>query len=163
MQYLNDIVYIGSGTAMFNNAIKGDCYTSTYGHSCRDNIIGNNCYNITTGNTFTTNRIDDYSNNDLFGDSCSYNNIGSYFKNNTVCKSSVSNTFGIGCLYFRFFYGDASTSSSSNRYYTVQGGTKGAEGSPLSFTGTSGNNYVTYVGMNSSGTLKSWVPADQAP
>jgi hypothetical protein len=53
------------------------------------------------------------------------------------------------------------TSSARKRYFHVLSGTKGIESSHITILDTGGgNNYVTYVGKNSSGVLKTWVPAD---
>lgn len=107
------------------------------------------------------NHINEYHNyQDLDNEMVAYvNYLSEIVFINTFGNNCYSNTFGDGCRYINL---SAGTISQSKRYYHILDGTEGTSNSPITITGTNGNNYVTYVGKNSNGVLKTWVPADLA-
>ena len=161
------------------NTFGNGCYSNTFGDSCYSNTFGNDCYSNTFGNDCYYNTFGDGCYSNTFGDGCNYNTFCNGFNYNTFGNYCSCNTFGISCDYNTFgdychantfgnscCYIDISAGASSSqpkRYYNVLGGVQGTRNSHISITGTNGNNFVTYVGKNSSGVLKTWVPADQAP
>ena len=156
------------GDGCYRNTFGNDCYSNTFGNGCYRNTFGNDCYGNTFGNNCYSNTFGDGCNSNTFGDGCYSNTFGDYCNSNTFgdgCNSNTFgnncniNTFGNNCQYVDFFL---NASTTNNRYYHIMSGTAGTSSSHLAITGTNNNTYVTYVGKNSSGTLKTWVPADQA-
>ena len=157
------------GNSCGSNTFGANCLSNTFGNGCHENTFGNNCYSNTFGaNCFSNTFRDDYSFN-TFGDNCAFNTFGDNCYSNTFGNSCGSNTFGANC--FSNTFGDdckyvdlaaGLSSANSKRYYHVLDGVHGTQNSHISITGTNGNNFETYVGMNSSGVLKTWVPADLA-
>ena len=176
--YLNDIVFDNTfgdncysntfGNSCYSNTFGNYCYSNTFGDECRNNTFGNDCYSNTFGNNCYSNTFGNscYSNtfgnkcrNNTFGNACYSNTFGNDCNSNTFGGNCRYNTFGENCDYVDFF---ANATTTNNQYYNVLSGTVGTSRSHLAITGTNNNTYVTYVGNNSSGTLKTWVPADQA-
>ena len=129
--YLNNIV--------FTNTFGGGCYSNTFRDGCNSNTFGDDCDTNT------------------FGDDCNTNTFGGGCYSNTFGNNCYSNTFGDNCEFVDIASG---TQGAPKQYFNVLSGTSGTESSHITVPGTGGNNYVTYVGNNSSGTLKTWVPAD---
>ena len=137
---LNDIV--------FNNTFGNYCSSNTFGNDCYSNTFGDRCSSNTFGNDCSSN---------TFGNDCYRNTFGNDCYNNTFGNNCSNNTFGNGCEYTDFF---KNATTQNNRYYHILDGTSGTSNSRLAISGTNNNNFVTYVGKNSSGVLKTWVPAD---
>ena len=74
---------------------------------------------------------------------------------NTFGDGCYSNTFGDGCLYIDFFL-----TNGSGANYNLLTNVSGSNGAHYVVSGTQDNQFVTYVGKNSSGVIKTWVPAD---
>ncbi len=144
------------GNYCSSNTFRGYYNSNTFGDDCMFNTFGDNCSSNTFGN-YCCNTFGDNCRSNTFGNYCSSNTFGSYCSFNTFGNNCKSNTFGSDCSFIDFFVGASST---NNRYYNILSGISGQTNSRLSITGTGNNNYTTYVGKNSSGVLKTWVPAD---
>ena len=172
------------GNSYYSNTFGNNCYSNTFGDNCSDNTFGNSCSGNTFGDNCLGNTFGDncqgntfgyncYSNTfgnncqgNTFGNSCSGNTFGNNCYSNTFGNSCYSNTFGNNCQgntfgnNCRFIDISAGTLSIPKMCYYILDGTQGVSESHISIDGTSGNTFVTYVGMNSAGKLKTWVPAD---
>ena len=139
------------------NTFKG-CFSITFGHSCVSNTFGYGCGSNTFGEGCNSNTV---------GDSCVSITFGADCNNNTVESSSGNITFGDYC------YGNTVENMCSyidltagvsyrqpKQSYHVLSGTRGTSGTHITVDGTNDNNFETYVGKNSSGIIKTWVPAD---
>ena len=163
------------GDYCYNNTFNNSCQSHTFGDYCYNNTFGDNCQRNTLGDNCQSNTFWDFSENNAFGDYCYYNTFGDNCYNNTFgnyccsntfnssCQNNIfgnycqSNTFGDDCDYMDI---SAGTNLALKQYFNVLSGTKGTEASHITIPGTGGNNFVTYVGKNTSGVLKTWVPAD---
>ena len=147
------------GNECYNNTFGNECYNNTFGNSCGGNTFGNSC----VGNTF--------------GNSCNGNTFGNDCDSNTFGNSCDGNTFGNGCNYNTFGnYLQYITAGEGVKYLNVTGGSdvKHFVQNAHILNGTSGKdskNLLTvglpemstvcrYVGQNTAGVLKIWVPAD---
>lgn len=144
-----------------------------YGSSA--NVIGESCdlndiqgaENVLTGYC-QSNTLNGNAN--TFEDSCSDNTVNG--NDNQFSRLSTRNTLGAGC-YNNTFTGECLSNTigdecsfielSSAKNIHVLSKIEGTEGSPISVASTGNLNYVTYVGKNSNGVLKTWVPADLVP
>ena len=142
------------GDKSFNNKIGTNSYGNTFGNSCSSNTFGDSC----SSNTFG-----DYCYSNTFGDYCYGNTFGDYDQNNELGVSAGYaryNKFGKNCQYIHLTSG---TSSSQVQNYEIKNKVSGTQATPLEPTVTKGNTWVTCIGYNSSGVLKTWCPADLAP
>ena len=131
------------------NTFEDECYSNTFGDNCNSNTFGGNCYSNTFG---------DNCNSNTFGGNCYFNTFGDSCYSNTFGGYCYANTFGGNCGYVDLAAG--AIFPDLKQYYHVLDGVQGTQNSHISIIGTNSNNYVTYVGYNSSGVLKTWVPAD---
>lgn len=168
-----------------SNLMYHDCAFNRFGDTCAGNVIGNSFYgNIIdsgcTGNNFgsscTGNHLHANVSDSIFETHCNENTIFEACQGNTLEQYCEFNTLGIGCSYNILrdrakhntlgndcAYIDLNRQSTDPaKHYHVLGGTKGTSGSEITINGTT-NDFVTYVGKNSNGVLKTWVPADLAP
>ena len=152
------------GNICCSNTFGDNCSSNTFGDYCSDNTFGDNCSNTfgsyCSNNTFNngcSNAFGDACNNNTFGCYCSSNTFGDNCSNNTFGDNCSNNTFGVLCQFINM---PAGTNTLSKQFYHILSGTSGTVSAPLTISGTGGNNYITYVGLNSSSVLKTWVPAD---
>ena len=150
-------IYNTFGDGCGSNTFGYVCEYNTFGYQFGSNTIGGGCSSNTFGDRCHSNTVGHGCSSNTFGDRCHSNTVGDGCSSNTVGKYCYYNTFGDNCRYIDI---SAGTSSQIKRYYHVLDGVQGTDSSHISITGTNGNNFVTYVGMNSSGELKTWVPAD---
>lgn len=112
-------------------------------HNFSHNIVGNQV-------TYTTNAIGFYSfSNNILGNNINHVSFTGNFSNNT---------FGNHITWADFTAPGSGTEAA--REFTVLNGTTGAYNSPLAITMARSRDYSTFIGLNSSGVLKQWVPAD---
>ena len=171
---LNDIVFSNTfGNYCGSNTFGNECYSNTFGNKCYSNTFGNNCYSNTFGNECYSNTFGDYYYSNTFGNNCYSNTFGNNCYSNTFgnncgkntfeneCYSNTfgnncgSNTFGDYCSYIDFFL-----TNGRGVKYNLLTGVLGSNGTHYVVSGTQDNQFVTYVGKNSSGVIKTWVPAD---
>ena len=145
--YLNNIVFDNcDGSYCYSNTFGDECYSNTFGNRCNYNTFGNVCNYNTFGNECSYNTFGNECYSNTFGNGCNSNTFGNY------CGS---NTFGNECNYIDLFI-----SSGNGANYNVLAYVQGTSSTHYAISGTQNNQFVTYVGKNSSGVIKTWVPAD---
>ena len=175
----NDCCYNTFGNDCYNNTFWNNVHDNTFGNYFQCNTFGNGCGGNTFGNGCSDN---------TFGNSFQYNTFGNYFQCNTFGNDCYENTFGNGCWYNTFGNGCSWNTFGNNcRYLTVHNGVRYVEvpGGSTDYScvqnaqilnGTHGSDssnmlqisfqedvdYCQFAGLNSSGILKIWVPADAA-
>ena len=172
------------GNKCYNNIVGS--YDNTFGNSCDNNTFGNDCKRNTFGNGVSWNTFGNgvswntFGNDcgvNTFGNNCYYNTFGNSCDNNTFGNSCDSNTFGNSCdsntfgnyvRYLTVFDGVhyvAVTGGSSNSSYIqnaqILNGTMGSDtNNRLQISFQASANYCQIAGLNSSGNLRIWTPAD---
>jgi len=139
------------------NSLRNGCGSNTFGKGCTNNTFGGYCTDNTFGENCANNTFGENCANNTFGDRCYSNTFGEYCGGNTFGEYCRGNTFGEYCIFINI---PAGTNASPKWFYHILSGTRGTSSAPLTIPGEGGNNYVTYVGLDSSGELKTWVPAD---
>ena len=176
------------GNGCTDNTFGNDCYDNTFGNDCGDNTFGNGCSSNTFGNDCRWNTFGNYFQCNTFGNNCYYNTFGNYCYNNTFGNGCGGNTFGNSFQYNTFGNGCSSNTFGNNcRYITVHNGVRyvavpggntdsayvqnaqilnGTHGSDssnrLQISFQEDADYCQYAGLNSSGNLRIWTPADAA-
>ena len=174
------------GNKCYNNIVGS--YGNTFGNGCWDNTFGNDCGGNTFGNYFQRNTFGNGCDSNTFGNGCDSNTFGNYCYSNTFGNGCSWNTFGNGCCYNTFGNGCWGNTFGNNcRYITVHNGvqyvsitggstdssyvqnaqilngTRGSDTSnKLQISFQEGADYCQYAGLNSSGDLRIWTPADTA-
>ena len=151
---LNNIVLIStftdcelSGEMQLNEFGTGN-YNMTVKDNPEKNVFGNKCYNNIVGSYGNT-----------FGNDCGGNTFGNYFQ---------WNTFGNNCRYITVHNGvqyvsitGGNTDSSYVQNAQILNGTRGSDTSnKLQISFQEDADYCQYAGLNSSGDLRIWTPAD---
>ena len=176
------------GNDCSGNTFGNDCSGNTFGNGCSWNTFGNDCYENTFGNDCYENTFGNYFRCNTFGNGCGGNTFGNDCYENTFGNNCSGNTFGNGC--YRNTFGNGfqyNTFGNKCRYLTVHNGVRYVEvpGGSTDYSyvqnaqilnGTHGSDssnmlqisfqedadYCQFAGLNSSGILKIWVPADAA-
>ena len=154
---LNNIVLIStineecglSGEMQLNEFGTGN-YNMTVKDNPEKNIFGNKCYNNIVGSYGNT-----------FGNGCSSNTFG---------NDCYDNTFGNNCRYITVHNGvryvavpGGNTDSAYVQNAQILNGTHGSDSSNrLQISFQEDADYCQYAGLNSSGNLRIWTPADAA-
>ena len=154
--YLNDIVFNNIlYEYCYDNVFGDNCYKNTFGTSCCSNYFRNNCYNNIFNDICAFNVFGSECNENTLDTGCSYNTFENVVSFIHMGEYSSSNTFGSESCFIDFFIDNG-----AQRYY-VFNGVHGEHNNHLQITGSVKENPpMTYVAMNSGGTLKIWVPAD---
>ena len=152
------------------NSFGNDCDSNTFGNNCNSNSFGNSCINSTFGNNFQNNTFRNNCKSNSFGNRCWFNSFGNDFQNNTFGNDFQNNTFGNyyqwnafgnGCQYIKF---DVTTGTSSYvQGIQVVNATQGTGSTYLVLKPTPNVKYSQWFGLNSSGELVTWIPADILP
>ena len=159
------------------NTFGNSCNYNTFGNSCDDNTFGNDCNSNTLGNECYSNTLGNNCDGNTFGNSCDDNTLGNNCDYNTFGNDCNSNTFGNSCNYNTFGnYLQYLTAGEGVKYLNVTGGidiehfvqnahilngTSGKDRKNLLTVGLPEMSTVCrYVGQNTAGVLKIWVPAD---
>ena len=149
------------GNGCDSNTFGNYCYSNTFGNDCYENTFGNNCDNNTFGNGCWGNTFGNGCYDNTFGNGCCYNTFG---------NDCGGNTFGNNCRYITVHNGvqyvsitGGSTDSSYVQNAQILNGTRGSDTSnKLQISFQEGADYCQYAGLNSSGDLRIWTPADTA-
>lgn len=163
------------GIYCLQNSFGNYCYSNLFKKYCSQNSFGNFCYNNSLQNCIV-NSFGNYCHDNSFGNECHYNSFGNCCYNNSFgsdCQSNSfgndcwSNTFGDYCQTITAFDGimycniTGGTSSAPVKNAQILNGTKGTSNTNrLTITFTANQNYTQIAGLNSSGVLKIWTPAD---
>ena len=152
------------------NTFGNDCRYNTFGNGCCNNTFGNSCGGNTFGNGCYWNTFGNGCGSNTFGNDCRYNTFGNYFQCNTFGNGCCNNTFGNNCRYITVHNGvqyvevpGGSTVSAYVQNAQILNGTHGTDSSNLlQISFQEDADYCQFAGLNSSGILKIWVPADAA-
>ena len=140
------------------NSFGNDCDGNTFGNNCGSNSFGNSCSWNSFGNNCGSNSFGNYCWNNSFGNNCSWNSFGNYCWNNTFGNYLYYITVNDGVKYVSVVSG---TSTSSVLNAQILNGTCGQSGSNhLQISFKPNVKYCQFAGLNSSGNLKIWTPAD---
>ena len=175
------------GVYSYANTFGNGCTDNTFGDQCKFNTFGDSCYRNTFGKYCDNNTFGKYCVSNTFGNQCEYNTFGKYCDQNTFAYNCSSNTLVYGCTYNTFgnYFADnelhdyieyatvgnnvflveisGGASGTPVRYYHICDTVRGQSvDSKLSIVGIPNREFETWVGYNSSGTLKTWCPADLA-
>ena len=163
---LNNIVLIStineecglSGEMQLNEFGVGN-YNMTVKDNPEKNVFGNKCYNNIVGSYANT-----------FGNDCYWNTFGNGCSNNTFGNDCCYNTFGNNCRYITVHNGvqyvevlGGNTDYAYVQNAQILNGTHGSDSSNrLQISFQQNADYCQYAGLNSSGNLRIWTPADAA-
>ncbi len=156
------------GKYCYNNIIGSSFETNTLGMYCYNNTFGDSTYSNTFGNEYCDNTAGMHMVFNFFQNRCNNNTFGVYFESNTVGNGCAYSSFGnylLSCTFFNYITycnitGGTSTSAPV-RYSQILDGTKGADqNNRLTISLAVNKNYQQTAGLNSSGVLKIWTPAD---
>ena len=163
-------------TGCFSMSFGEHCFANTFGSNCRYvigikfyyNTFGNDCGANTFGNGVSWNTFGNDCWNNTFGNNCFQNTFGNYFQYNTFGNNVYYNTFGNYVRYLTVFDGVhyvAVTGGSSDSSYIqnaqILNGTMGSDtNNRLQISFQASANYCQIAGLNSSGNLRIWTPAD---
>ena len=170
----NECLYNTFGDLCDSNTFGNSCRSNTFGNSCDSNTFGDNCFNNTFSNDCSLNTFGNECGHNIFGDNCYSNTFGNSCHSNTFGNSCYYNTFGNGTAinyckhialgdgvqYCKIYGTTTPTSSKYLQNIKVAQGLRGTNSSKLAIEVPTGLVYDVYVGMNSSGVLKRWCPAD---
>ena len=156
------------GNKCYNNIVGS--YGNTFGNGCWDNTFGNGCWGNTFGNGCWDNTFGNGCDSNTFGNGCDSNTFGNGCEGNTFGNGCCYNTFGNNCRYITVHNGvqyvsitGGSTDSSYVQNAQILNGTRGSDTSnKLQISFQEGADYCQYAGLNSSGDLRIWTPADTA-
>ena len=145
------------GSGNYNMTVKDNPEKNAFGNKCYNNIVGS--YGNTFGNYFRWN---------TFGNGCEGNTFGNNCYSNTFGNYCYSNTFGNNCRYITVHNGvqyvsitGGNTDSSYVQNAQILNGTRGSDTSnKLQISFQEDADYCQYAGLNSSGELRIWTPAD---
>lgn len=148
------------GQMCTGNYLKNHCMSNSLVRSCNQNSLGIACSeNVITNGT-----------SNVLGDMCARNVLGRGCEYNTLEASCTSITLGELCSYnviehnYKITLANASVTN-ANRLanYHILGSTNRSSDPVLTISTTVNNQFVTYVGKNSSGVVKYYCPMDIAP
>ena len=136
--------------ASVSSNVFDSVFNNTFGHGIYWCKLHNFSYNI-VGNdtTYMTNAIGFYT--------FSENILGNNIHRVSFTGNFSNNTFGNYIVWADF---TAPSGTASARGFTVLNGTIGTYNSHLAITMARNRDYSTFIGLNRSGVLKQWVPAD---
>ena len=177
------------GNYCYSNSFSHQCNDNSFGNNCQYNSFGNNCTNNSFGNECTANSFgysctynsfDNGCGANSFGNGCHSNSFGNNCTSNSFSDGCFSNSFGNYCKYnifgdyctyntvFEYVYCIEIVNNTSPKLeigrYTVLSGRYGTDflhkyqltiSTPL-------QNYPMYVGFDTSGSVRTWNPADAA-
>ena len=135
------------GNKCYNNIVGS--FGNTLGNGCSSNTFGNNCWYNTFGNDCRSN---------TFGNSCSWNSFGNSCGRNTFGNYLSYMTVNDGVKYVAVVGG---TTTNPMRNAQILNGTSGqGPSNRLQISFRANVKYCQFAGLNSSGILKIWTPAD---
>ena len=156
------------GNGCGSNTFGNSCGYNTFGNDCRYNTFGNYFQCNTFGNDCWYNTFGNYCYHNTFGNGCNWNTFGNSCGGNTFGNDCYENTFGNNCRYITVHNGvqyvevpGGSTVSAYVQNAQILNGTHGTDSSNLlQISFQEDADYCQFAGLNSSGILKIWVPAD---
>ncbi len=158
------------GNGCSSNTFGDECNSNTFGNGCFSNTFGNGCSFNTFGNGCSSNTFGNWCSSNTFGNGCSFNTFGNGCSFNTFGDSAGNSETSAYCRWCTFEDGvqyvqltnSSATNNSRIQNYHVLNGTQGTSSGKITISASLGLAYCTFVGKNSSGDVKTWVPADSA-
>ena len=142
----------------FGNTLGNGCSSNTFGNDCADNSFGNDCRSNTFGNDCADNSFGNDCRSNTFGNSCGRNTFGNYCYSNTFGNYLSYMTVNDGVKYVAVVGG---TTTNPMRNAQILNGTSGqGPSNRLQISFRANVKYCQFAGLNSSGILKIWTPAD---
>lgn len=140
------------------NTFGGYCYNTTLGYECMDNIFAEGCSDNTFGHGCGSNTFGVVCSNNIFGDMCGFNVFKGGCSSNTFGERCYYNTFENGCMRLKIGASITNTyvHAGTNNQRFVEDGNE----TTLTINFLASKNYCQHAGINSSGELKIWNPAD---
>ena len=148
----NSCYYNSFGNNCHYNSFGNNCYSNSFGNNCHYNSFGNNCYSNSFGNSCYSNSFGNGCDNNAFGNNCQYNSFGNNCHYNSISEY----------VYYIEMVNNTSPEASIGRYTILSGqySTDPANKYQLTIsTPLVSQNYPMYVGMDTSGTVRTWNPA----
>ena len=140
-----------------NNEIGNGCCFNTFGNTCSNNVLGSYSYSNSFGSSCYRNS---------FGSSCSDNSFGIKSTNNELAGYIRNCEFGTMVRFVELTAAQLDEQHYGTSYHIMDNVQGTDENNKLTVTVNTyaygANAPETYVGYNSSGTLKTWCPADLA-
>ena len=164
------------GGNCYNNSIGGNFQNNSIGGYFQYNSIGGNCYYNSIGGNFQSNSIGGYFCYNSCGGYFRYNSCGGNCYNNSIGGNFYGNSIGGNFQYNSCGgYFQCSTIFDNVQYCNIIGGsnaspvkntqilngTAGEDGDLLDIEFDAGEAFMQCAGVNSSGVLKIWTPADK--
>ena len=155
------------GAGFSRNSIGAYFYSNSIGANFYSNSIGANFYGNSIGAYFQCNSCGAYFQCNSCGASFVSNSIGAYFTNNSCGAGFEGNSIGAYFQYSTIFnnvqycniIGGSNASPVKNTQ--ILNGTAGEDGDLLDIEFDAGEAFMQCAGVNSSGVLKVWTPADK--
>ena len=168
---------IAMGDSCAHNMFGTGCFCNTFGSSCSGNTFGTDCYHNSFGSGCIGNTFGSSCGSNTFGYSCYRNTFGNNCWENTFGKNCSKNSFGNDChrnlfgnnLHYLTVHEDvwyvsvvgAATDSSYVQHAQILNGTGGSSfANRLQIAFKADVKYCQFAGLDSSGILKIWTPAD---
>lgn len=157
----SNCAYIELGGYSGSNMFHSDCWYIEVPGTASHNNFGLDCYRITSASGLA---------NITFGSDCSYIDLGigvreCSFGNDCdyieLQDGIIHSTFEDGVRYVRVNTAGTGWSHHVQNYYFLTG-TQGEINDYIEINGVLDNNFTTYVGRKSDGTLREWNPADES-
>lgn len=141
-----------------SNTFGGYCYNTTFRYECSDNIFSEGCSNNTFGHGCGGNAFGSGCYNNTFGDRCGLNVFNGNCCSNTFGEGCYCNTFENSCMNLKIGTSITNTyvHAGTNNQRFVEAGNE----TTLTINFLASKNYCQHAGINSSGELKIWNPAD---
>ena len=166
----NDCYENTFGNGCYRNTFGNYFQCNTFGNDCCYNTFGNGCWYNTFGNGCGGNTFGNDCGGNTFGNDCYNNTFGNNVHDNTFGNYCYSNTFGNNCRYLTVHNGvryvevlGGNTDSAYVQNAQILNGTHGSDSSNrLQISFQEDADYCQYAGLNSSGNLRIWTPADAA-
>ena len=158
------------GNDCYSNTFGNDCGSNTFGNGCGSNTFGNNCGSNTFGNDCGANTFGNGCGANTFGNGCGSNTFGNDCWSNTFATASGGSTaqsnfrnitFEDGVNYV-VLYQSTTSSSAYVQNYHVLNGLQGTNNSKINVEVSTNLEYCTFVGKNTSGTVKTYNIMDGA-
>ena len=149
----------GNIVGAYGNTFGNGCSSITFGNGCSSNTFGNGCSSNTFGNGCSVNTFGNDCDNNTFGNNCWNNTFGNNVQNNAMGAYLRCATVHDGVEYVSVVGG--TSNRSYVQYAQILNGTCGQNGSNrLQISFKANVKYCQFAGLNSSGNLKIWTPAD---
>lgn len=148
------------GSGCHHNSFNSDCYNNTFGSYCHSNSFGTGCDNNSFASYDNNVVLNSDCRNNSFGSNCSYIKFASDKSATTKYNYYQNNHFGGGCQYILFKGAETASSSAQVQNYNFSQGLQGTADTYLTIDGKRNRSYETYISIDTDGTIKESIIAD---